>query len=273
LTDIGEIAHPNVTRSIMKKSHQCWLHEQLLPWESEGVVTNETAQKLRERYALNDSQPALGQIVMGSLGALLIGAELIAVIGCNWDNFVRPVRFFFAFLPLMLTQLFSLRVLMGGDSTATWDREVSALLQALATGACIARVSQIYNLGGAWPDFLFLWFLLSLPLIWVLRSHVVAMFYLITIAIWSIHQVERGEPWQDSPLSYSTLLLGLLPFWPGWPPKLSLSRQINGSPKTSIPTKASLLKFAFIRAEPSWPISVSIVNPSAKSPKSVCINA
>ena len=77
MTDIGEIAHPNVTRSIMKKSHQCWLHEQLLPWESEGFVTNETVQKLRERYALNDSQPALGQIVMGSLGALFIGAELV----------------------------------------------------------------------------------------------------------------------------------------------------------------------------------------------------
>ncbi len=211
----------------MKNSHQRWLHEQLPQWEREGIVTTETAQKLRERHVLDDSQPALAQMVMGSLGALLIGAGLIAVIGYNWDDFSRPVRLLFAFLPLLLTQLFSLRVLMGGDSTAAWVREVAALLQALATGACIALVSQIYNLGGEWPDFLFWWFLLSLPLTWVLRSHAVAMFYLITIAIWSVHQVERGKPWQDSPLIYPLLLLGLLPFWPGWPPKLSLSISVR----------------------------------------------
>ena len=207
----------------MNTSHQRWLLEQLPQWEREGLLTADAARTLRERIAVDDSQPGLAQIVMGALGALLIGTGLIAVIGYNWDDFSRPVRLLFAFLPLLLTQLFSFRVLQRGPASSAWVRETAAVLQALATGACIALVSQIYNLGGDWPDFLFWWFILSLPLVWVLRSHAVAIFYLIAIAIWSVNQVEHGKPWFDSPLLYPLLLLGLLPYWPGWKNQESLS--------------------------------------------------
>ena len=207
----------------MKNSHQRWLLEQLPQWECDGLLTADGARILRERHVVDTSQPGLAQIVMGSLGAMLIGTGLIAVIGYNWDDFSRPVRLLFAFLPLLLSQFFSFRVLQRGDAFTAWVRETAALLQTFATGACIALVSQIYNLGGEWPDFLFWWFLLSLPLTWVLRSHSVAIFYLITTAIWSVNQIEPGRPWQDSPLIYPLLLLGLLPYWPGWPPKEALS--------------------------------------------------
>ncbi|MBE2287011.1 MAG: DUF2157 domain-containing protein [Prosthecobacter sp.] len=208
-------------------SHHRWLHEQLPQWERDGIVTAENARSLRQRHPLDDSTSGVGQIVMGALGALLIGAGLIAVIGYNWDDFSRPVRLLFAFLPLLAAQIASFRVLQRGDAAAAWVRETVALLQALATGACIAIVSQIYNLGGEWPDFLFWWMLLSLPLVWVLRSQAVAIFYLIAIATWSVSQIETGRAWHDSPLLYPLLLLGLLPWWPGWPPKTALSVSVR----------------------------------------------
>lgn len=211
----------------MNTSHRRWLLEQLPQWEREGLVSSEAARTLRERHAVDDSQPGAAQIVMGALGALLIGSGLIAIIGFNWDDFTRPVRLLFAFVPLLLAQLFSFRALQRGAATAAWVRETAALLQALATGACIALVSQIYNLGGEWPDFLFWWLLLSLPLVWVLRSSSVAIFYLIGIAVWSVSQVEHGRPWQDSPLLYPVLLLGLLPYWPGWKNQAPLSLSVR----------------------------------------------
>ncbi|OYW75001.1 MAG: hypothetical protein B7Z37_15155 [Verrucomicrobia bacterium 12-59-8] len=211
----------------MNTSHQRWLLEQLPQWEREGLLTADAARTLRERNAVDDSQPGAAQIVMGALGALLIGTGLIAVIGYNWDDFSRPVRLLFAFLPLLGTQLFSFRVLQRGAASSAWVCETAALLQTLATGACIALVSQIYNLGGEWPDFLFWWFMLSLPLVWVLRSHAVAIFYLIAIAIWSVNQVEHGKPWFDSPLLYPLLLLGLLPYWPGWKNRAPLSISVR----------------------------------------------
>ncbi len=202
----------------MNHSHHRWLLEQLPRWESDGLLTADAARTLRERHAVDDSQPGVGQMVMGALGALLIGTGLIAVIGYNWDDFSRPMRLLFAFLPLLGSQLFSFRVLQRGEAALPWLRETAGLLQALATGACIALVSQIYNLGGEWPDFLFWWMLLSLPLAWVLQARSVAIFYLAGIAAWSLHQSDHGVAWHDSPLMYPLLLLGLLPYWPGWPP-------------------------------------------------------
>ncbi|MGV3659197.1 MAG: DUF2157 domain-containing protein [Prosthecobacter sp.] len=210
----------------MNSSHHRWLLEQIPQWETDGLLTPEAARTLRARHAVDGSQPSAGQLIMGALGALLIGTGLIAVIGYNWDDFPRSVRLLFAFLPLLGSQVFSFRVLQQGE-TAAWVRETAGLLQTLATGACIAIVSQIYNLGGEWPDFLFWWMLLSLPLAWLLRSKAAAIFYLIAIAVWSIHQTEHGRPWQDSPQLYPLLLLGLLPYWPGWPPKTALSVSVR----------------------------------------------
>jgi uncharacterized membrane protein len=200
----------------MNASHHRWLHDQLPQWERDGLVTTENAASLRQRHPFDDSQPAVAQLVMGALGGLLIGAGLIAIIGYNWDDFTRPVRLLFAFLPLLGSQVFSLLVLRKGDSAAAWVRETAAMLQTMATGACIALVSQIYNLGGAWPDFLFAWFLLSLPLVWLMRSTSVAIFYLLAIAEWSVHQCDLGKVWYQSALIYPLLLLGLFPFWPGF---------------------------------------------------------
>lgn len=213
----------------MKLSHHRWLVDQLPDWEREGLLTADASHVLRERHlALQadlDARPGPAQAIIGALGALFIGAGLIAVISYNWDGLSRPARLLFAFVPLLAAQIASLRVLLRGSSAPAWTRETTALLQTFATGACLAIVSQIYNLGGAWPDFLFWWMLLSLPLVWVLRSHGVAIFYLIAIAIWSASQSRfgwllgswRDRAWYETSLLYPVLLLGLLPYWPGWP--------------------------------------------------------
>lgn len=211
----------------MNSSHHRWLLEQLPAWEKDGLLTPDAARILRGRHAIDDSQPSTGQIIMGALGALLIGAGLITVIGYNWDAYSRPVRLLFAMLPLLAAQLLSLRVLLQGENAQAWVRESVALFQALATGGCIAIVSQIYNLGGDWPDFLFWWMLLSLPLAWVLRSKAVAIFYLIGITVWTLNQADQVLHWYDSALLYPFLFLGLAPFWPGWPLKWRLSPSLQ----------------------------------------------
>lgn len=195
----------------MSASRQRWLLEQIPDWEREGLLTPEAAGLLRERYALDASRPGLGQVLLGALGALLIGSGLIAILGHNWDDFSRPVRLLCAFLPLLAAQIFTWQVLRRG--AAAWVRETAGLLQALAAGACLALVSQIYHLGGDWPDFLRAWFLLALPLAWLLRSEAVTLFYLVAITVWTLSRFESKEAWLDSALLYPLLLVALLPRW------------------------------------------------------------
>lgn len=186
------------------------------------MVDASTAAILRERYAephaSDGSRVGFAQIAMGALGALLIGVGLIAVIGYNWDHFSRFVRLLFAFLPLLGSQIFSWWCLRRGDAAAVWLKETAAMLQSLTTVACLAIVSQIYNLGGDWPDLLFGWMLLILPLVWVMRAQSVAILYLIGTVVWSFARFDAGVEWLASPLMYPLLLAGLLPVWPGWPP-------------------------------------------------------
>lgn len=211
----------------MNSSHHRWLLAQIPQWEKDNLLTPESAQTLRARYTLDESQPSVGQLIMGALGALLIGTGLIAVIGYNWDDFSRPVRLLFAFLPLLASQVFTFIVLKRGPTIAAWVKETAGLLQTLTLGACIAIVSQIYNLGGEWPEFLFGWMLLSLPLAWLLRSRAIVIFYLLAAAVWSFDQTERGHPWHHSPFMYPLLLLGILPYWPSWPLQKGLSLSVR----------------------------------------------
>ena len=203
----------------MSSSNERWLAEQIPIWESEGVVSAEVAEKLRARYAdaMRTDRLSAGQMALGGVGALLIGLGVLAVIGFNWENFGRPMRLFFAFGPLLGTQVLSAMLLRRGDAAPSWLREAAALLQALAATAGLAIVAQIYNLGGSWEDFMLACCLISLPLMWAMRSSLVAICYLIGIAVWAQSNswnLVGLSWWQDARL-YPLLVAGMLPFWPG----------------------------------------------------------
>ena len=203
----------------MRLTHERWLDEQLPVWEREGIVTVEGARRLRERYPAKP-QTSLAQTLVGGVGALLIGNGLIAVLAYNWDDFPRWVRLVFALGPLAATQAVSWWVLLKDETAKPGQREAAALAQALAVGAAMALVSQIYNLPGTWTDLVFWWCVVSVPLAWVLRSQAVAIAYLLGITVWTIAQAaDRGFDFSDGVadvrLWYPLLLAGILPLWPG----------------------------------------------------------
>ena len=204
----------------MSLIHHRWLAEQLPAWEREGIVTTDGARKLRERYAA-EPQGGLAQMVVGAVGALLIGTGLIAVLAYNWDDFPRWVRLVLALGPLAVTQAVSWWVLGRGEAAKPWQREAAALVQTLAVGAALALVSQIYNLPGKWTDLIFWWCVVSVPLAWVLRSQAVAIAYLIGIALWTVTQASERANYlgaigiADVRLWFPVLLAGILPLWPG----------------------------------------------------------
>ncbi len=204
----------------MSLVHHRWLAKQLPAWEREGIVTSDAARTLRERYAI-EPRGGLAQMIVGAVGALLIGTGLIAVLASNWDDFPRWVRLGLAFGPLAGSQMVSWRVLRKDTAAKPWQREASAVVQTLAAGGAMALVSQIYNLPGKWTDLIFWWCLVSVPLAWVLRSQAVAMMYLAGIAVWTVTQASEREISSgaigiaDLRLWFPVLLAGIVPLWPG----------------------------------------------------------
>ena len=204
----------------MSLHHHRWLAEQLPAWEQEGIVTADGARRLREQYAA-EPRGGLAQMIVGAVGALLIGTGLIALLASNWDDFPRWVRLLLALGPLAATQGVSWWVLGKGEAAKRWQQEAAALVQTLAVGAAMAIVSQIYNLPGTWADLVFWWCVVSVPLAWVLRSQAVAIAYLIGVTVWTVAESADRSSWSaavdvaDVRLWFPLLLAGVLPLWPG----------------------------------------------------------
>ena len=115
--------------------------------------------------------------IFSILGAALIGLGIILIVAHNWDDLSRPIKTFLAFLPMLIGQgLVGFTLFKKSDSLA-W-REGSATFLFFAVGGCIAMVSQIYNLEGELYSFLLTWLILTLPLIYVMRSSMVSLLFI-----------------------------------------------------------------------------------------------
>lgn len=129
------------------------LSEDLPRWREAGWVTRDGESAILASLESRPSTFGLAAIV-GTLGALLLGAGVVAFVGANWEYLPRLVRF-----GLLLAAM----ALAYGIAGALAARELrmfaeSALLVAgLVFAAAIALVGQTYHLSGDFADAVFLW--------------------------------------------------------------------------------------------------------------------
>jgi uncharacterized membrane protein len=143
-----------------------------------GVISQETAERISDYYQTEKKQSSNRLfIVFGVLGAVLVGLGIILIMAHNWDQLSRGTKTFFAFLPLLTGQILCGTVLIKKQDSVAWRESTSAFLF-FATGACIALVSQIYNIPGNLSPFLLTWMILCLPLIYLMKSSITSLLYI-----------------------------------------------------------------------------------------------
>ena len=176
------------------------------------VISTETAGKIIDYY--QNKKPESNNrlfIAFGILGATLVGLGIILILAHNWDDLSRNVKLFFAFLPLLIGQGLCGYTILKKYESAAW-RESSAVFLLFAVGSSISLVSQIYNIPGDFSAFLLIWLLLSLPLIYIMRSSFVSLLYLIGLT-WYACVTAYGYRTTGSDLYYWPLLLAALPHY------------------------------------------------------------
>ncbi len=150
-----------------------------------GVITQVTADNIQNYYENKGGSSSKRLfIVFGVLGAILVGLGLILIIAHNWDELARSTKTFFAFLPLLLGQLLCGFTLIKKEDSTAW-KESSAAFLFFAVGASIALVGQIYNIPGNVSAFIVSWMLLCLPLIYLLKSSIASLLYLLGITYYA----------------------------------------------------------------------------------------
>ncbi|MFA6103253.1 MAG: DUF2157 domain-containing protein [Victivallaceae bacterium] len=192
-----------------------WLLGELPVLKEKGILSGENADALNKYYqSIMPPKANFQQLVImffGILSAALIGAGIILIIACNWDDIPRHIRAGMAFIPLLLAAGFGGYTLRRGKGAA-WQ-ESAAILTALSSAAAIALISQTYQLGGTLKDFLFVWMLLFFLLIYIFNSAGTFLIYAVALTVWNFNRWDMFSTHVSRSDTYFFALFIALPLW------------------------------------------------------------
>jgi uncharacterized membrane protein len=170
-----------------------YLLQELKTWTGEGIVDAETANKIASRYAHADMKSvAWSRIILGSIGALLVGLGVIALLAANWDDIPRAARAAISFMSLAACVV---TYIMGVQKE--WISrsffEPLGIFWGLSIGAGISLIAQTYNISGDPESFVLTWTLLLLPVIYATRAVAPFIGYYAGLLTWaSMSQFSNG---------------------------------------------------------------------------------
>ncbi|MCL2104942.1 MAG: DUF2157 domain-containing protein, partial [Kiritimatiellaeota bacterium] len=165
-------------------NHQRWLLQEMEHWQRDGLIDAGTRERIRQRYDSGIPSVSWRQILLCSLGALLIGLGVIALLASNWDVLSRGMRAVIALLPLMLcVGAYLLGLFKGWRSQGFL--EPLGIFWGLATGTGLALIAQTYQISGDEEAFALAWTLMLLPTLYATRSVSVGLGYFVGLFVWA----------------------------------------------------------------------------------------
>jgi len=178
-----------------------------------NVISSETARNISAYLSgRTKEKPNRLPVVVNILGALLAGLGIVLLIAHNWNNYGRLTKTILAFLPLLLGQGFCVYTLLKRKGNITWQ-ESSAVFLFFAVASTISLISQTYHIDGTIAEFLLTWLLLTIALVYIMPSSVVALLYIAATA-WYAWAVKFGfYQSHELPVYYPGLLALILPHY------------------------------------------------------------
>lgn len=176
------------------------------------IITPDVADKIRGYYNRPESSSQGASrlvIAFGIIGALLVGMGIVLIIAHNWDNLSKNVKLAIGLGPMLACHIAVGFLVIKQSTSKAWTESVAVLL-VFAVSTAIAIVSQVYNISGDFPKFLMTWTILTLPIIYVLRSWMASLLYWIGITWYAFERIMTygivwHDPWLFWPLGFVAL--------------------------------------------------------------------
>lgn len=145
-------------------------------WHAAGLLGAEAVQQILLYEEQRHRQRPYLLYAVGGLGALAVGAGILALVGANWDAIPAGLKLA---IDLLLVAGLSAGAARAVERGAAWAREVLLILAYAVVLASIGLVSQVYHQGGEAWQALLIWSALCAPLMSYGRSAVTAGIWLI----------------------------------------------------------------------------------------------
>jgi uncharacterized membrane protein len=166
-----------------------------------GIIDEQTEQRIRVYYAEKGNESSDRQkLILSILGAVLIALGFILIVSYNWELLSQHVRAGIILGMLGFAQAFCAFTLWKYSDSVLWRESAGAVLF-LVAGATLPLLSSIYNISGNPIDFLLLWLLLGLPIVFIMNSTVTAIVSIGVITVYFAQMgynttgVEKYYPW------------------------------------------------------------------------------
>lgn len=181
------------------------LHAEISQWQADGIITAEQAVAIRQRYASPAAGSAIGNrtvSVIAIMGVALIGVGIIAFIAANWPRIDTMARLALLIggVPAIYVAGWALAYRGGYVRIGT----AVILLGAIAFGAAIHLIAQIYHVPVNHPNLVPLWFLGVAPLAYIIRSRAILA---LSIALLLAAAGFRAQQWLPRTTDASLMLL------------------------------------------------------------------
>jgi len=187
-----------------------WLRSQLPELVASGVITSENARAIERHYEHDEPRTNFAFVILATLGSALVAAGIILLIAHNWDDLSRATRTTIAFLPLLIAQALVVFTLMRRNESRPW-REAAAIFDVAAVATAISLISQTYQLQGTFADFMRTWLLLSIAIVYLLRTTLGAIAYVIGCFVWLFAGWGMFSP-EGNPMLFWLLLVLVVPY-------------------------------------------------------------
>jgi uncharacterized membrane protein len=180
----------------------------LRTWVEAGLISAEQADAIarHEQRAGQGERRGLAVQTLAYVGAIVAGLGVILFFAANWDAIPRPTRV--AVLLATIGGAYGAGyVLRFARGTRPAVGEALLLLGAIAFGASLFLVGQMYHVQAHDPFAFLLWSAAALPTAAVVRSRWIAALGLVTLSAWLIH--ESVDVAGDDGAGYVPILLAL----------------------------------------------------------------
>lgn len=187
-------------------NNQAWLAEESKAWVADGIISSEQSQAIKSLYQVemdeNIQQTGWAMGILVALGVLLIGGGIILLFAHNWEHLGKGARTVLSFLPLIVAQALCFYTFKSKFNSTGW-REAGATLVFMGIASSISLIGQTYHIYGDMERFVLTWFVLGLPLVYLMRSSMVMI--LLTVLICWLCSFQGKAYW--------LLFFLLVPYW------------------------------------------------------------